>query len=239
MGRKTPIFSGDVRQCLSHYASTLPTGKSQVLAARKPLVDFCGISTERAYRWLQGKKLPTGENLIRLKYFLYGKGYEVSELQSLIPQVLSLGWVISVGKISFDEVCRLLGYSGRDSFFPVLNGVSNPSKVKIDKIEAILRQFPDEISSSPESQFFSSEKQAKYLGLKNGARDAVFRALTSQVEAMLPLAEAVLSEDFSDEERRQLRRSIPDDGLYRAAQALHGLCSKKSRNLTLDKKRGE
>ncbi|MBT6690899.1 hypothetical protein HOB10_01015 [Candidatus Parcubacteria bacterium] len=238
---KTPVnFSGNARQCLDHYAGTLPTGKSQVLAARKPLADFCKASDPLAYRWLNGKKMPSGKNLIRLKYFLHSRGYDVAELRDLAPQVLSLGWIISIGRMSFDEACQKLGYAGRDSFFPVLNNVCNAGRAKLAMIEAILKRYPAEdfvgLNDRPILKTSQRTERSLPTSLRQSSRDAIFQALKGQVEALLPLAQAVLSDEFSDNDRRQLRRSISDDGLYNAAQALHGLCSKESRKLTLDKK---
>jgi hypothetical protein len=240
MNKPPLIFSGNVRQCLDHYAQTLPTSKSQVSKARKPLADACNISLELAYRWLLKGKMPIGSNLIRLRYFFHNLGYNVSEMEGMLPEVFNFGQVICLGHISFEDACQELGYTSVDTLYAVIKGVERPSRRKLEKMTSISqtyigKQAPDVLNRQSRQQ----SHQEHDMLLVVDSHQAIIDALRKQIEALLPLAQVVLSEDFSDDERRQLRRGIPDDGLYRTAQALHGLCSKKSRTLTLDKKRGE
>jgi hypothetical protein len=75
------------------------------------MADHCKVQSSTALAWFEGERLPMGENLVMLRYFLELCGYKVSELERLSPAAYNLGAIIGYGILTSEEVRRILGYS--------------------------------------------------------------------------------------------------------------------------------
>jgi hypothetical protein len=226
----------NLSEALQAYNQRLPKGKKERFKARQELLDFVGAPAETVQRWLSGKAVPLALRALKCTYFLQGKGFLCKQLAELQPHVYLLGRLMALDRIGLEQACNSLGYTSQDALLAVLRGNSRPAKSSLVKWQELLRDQTDE-------KFWQEIRGEKVLGVVQEAdydqssdplrRQAALVVFNHQVLAMLPLAEYVFSDKFSDEERRRLREAIPDDGLFVLSNALQALCSKKARELAL------
>ncbi len=234
-------FSGDLKACLQAYGQTLAQGR-QAAVARKPMSDFVGVSDASVYRWLTGKgQMPIGLSQIKVWYWLESQGYLVDDLKQLKVNhsvVYALGYFLSYKLFDFETLYLTMEYSKPSSFLAVLRGEAKMPANKIKRV-CLLMQDIDKglyqrltdvvIIDSPEIV----EPVVEQNNLSQQANSLISNCLAEMISLILPLAEKALSDSFTDEERRQLRKTIPQDGLYRLFRVLGGLCSKENRrNIT-------
>ena len=138
----------------------------------------------------------------------------------------------------FETLYLTMEYSKPSSFLAVLRGEAKMPANKIKRV-CLLMQDTDKglyqrltdlvIIDSPEIV----EPVVEQNNLSQQTNSVISKCLSEMILLLLPLAEKALSDSFTDEERRQLRKAIPQDGLYRLFRVLGGLCSKENRrNIT-------
>ena len=226
---KAGVFSGSTRECLIHYGNNLPgKGGKRSPEARQPMADFVGCDNYLIYRWFNSEHMPIGENLLRVMAWLYTQNYKLTEWEKLPKLAQQLILILAHKLRSFDQMQGDLRYRSRDSLLSVLRG-ANMAPAKIRAAHALIARFPINTEAT----------KAEIVELKQttGSVDhrVIIDSLGHHIDAMLPLAQLVLSEEFSVEERRRLREQVSDDGLLTLAQVLNGLCSARSRELVLQK----
>ena len=129
---------------------------------------------------------------------------------------------------SLDQMQEDLGYKSRDSLLSILRG-ANMASAKIKAAHALVARFPINTEATKAEIVELNPISAPV------EHQLIIDSLSHHIDAMLPLAKLVLSNEFSVEERRQLRKQASNDGLHALAQILNGLCSAKSRDLVLRK----
>ncbi len=227
------IYEGDTAECLAHYGNTLPRGR-KAAQGRSEFATFMDSPDQAAYRWLTGKVRPRGENLLRARYFLFTKKYRVSELFDLDATLFEINCLMENGTISFNEIYDILRYD-KQGLFRVLRGDVGMSRVEREKLIELLEKTRGKSREFAPNDFyesaFSEEDSIHIEGLNE--RDLTIVALQKLIESSIPLAELVLSDNFSDEDRRRLRSTMENDEVFHLANLLNGLCSKKAREIFL------
>jgi len=235
------------RECLKDYAGTMPApGTRHVNESRRPMADFCGVNIRTAERWLIAGNLPIGEPLIRLLFFLELVGYEVFELKRLERTIYRLGEMISYNVLSVQEVVGMLSYEKSSSAYrPILKGLSTTHQ-RSDKINTAWKSHKDEINSRREvwlsrlgktsqTKHTSSATTPSSVRKQTGerhislGRDPELETLGYLVLAALPLAEKIVSDEFTAEDRRNLRKMTGGDNIFRLSNALNALCGETAR----------
>ena len=232
-----PRFRGTMRECLAHYAATLPAangkGKREVF---RPLAEFTNSSVLTAYRWAKGGQSLVGLRLIKTCYFLERLGYIVIELENLPPMVRGVGRLIAHNLFTVEEACRELSFSRPDHFVRLLRGDRKSSPKRMTKIQEIVKAYQpllDEkgkdfselyaLTTSPigpeDSDSFPAPLQPEHA--------AVLQVLAKSLEIVLPLAELVLTEVYTPDERRELRKHV---NMFRVSNALNRLCGEMARD---------
>jgi hypothetical protein len=226
---KDVVFSGSVRECLLHYGNNLP-GKDgkRSQKARQPMAEFVHVGHYLIFRWLNNEHMPIGENLLRVMVWLYTQNYKVAEWEKLPKLAQQLILILAHDVRNLDQIQEGLGYKSRDSLMAVLRG-ANMAPAKIRAAQGLIARFP--IKEEANKADIVELKQSTGL-VDHGV---IIDSLSHQIDAMLPLAKLVISEEFSVEERRQLRQQVSNDGLHTLAQVLNGLCSARSRDIVLQK----
>lgn len=240
-----PRFRGMMGECLAHYATTLPAangkGKREVF---RPLAEFTNSSVLTAYRWTKGVQSLVGLRLIKTRYFLERLGYIVIELENLPPMVRDVGRLIAHNLFTVEEACRELSFSRPDHFVRLLRGGRKSSPKRMTKIQEIVKAYQpllDEkgkdfselyaLTTSPvgpeDSDSFPAPPQAvKDDAAANPEHAAVLQVLAKNLEIVLPLAELVLTDVYTPDERRELRKHV---NIFRVSNALHRLCGEMAR----------
>lgn len=225
-------FSGTTAACLLAYGQTLPKGR-QAAIGRKPMADFINVTEDTVYRWLNGAQQPIGFGLIKVWYWLESQGYIVTDLQQLKiskPVIYALGYFLSFGKFELDALRLTLTYHKLSSFLAVLRGETNASAVKQEQMR-VLMQTADRSLYDSLLGIQVAAPEVENVDLLPQLNAPVSRCIVELIEALLPLLERAISDVFSDEERRQLRKAVPQDGLYRLSRLTTGLCSRESRRI--------
>jgi len=87
-------------------------------------------------------------------------------------------------------------------------------------------------------QFNHQELQSSIRRVNGTCRWEV-ESLAALVRAMLPLAERVLSDEYTEQDRERLRTLANEDGVFRLSNALNGLCGPRMRVRVMNKQEGE
>ncbi len=216
-------FVGTTRDCLIAYGKTLPTG-SLARSARKPMADYTRKNDRAAYRWINGRAMPIGENLVSCRIFLERQGYFCEELASIDSRAFFLAQLIYDDKVTFDDARQYLGLKTRDAFLALLVGREKLSSYRHAKWDEFLRPY-----KAPQCEPEVEALQDKEV---NSLRhQATLSVLAHQIQAMEPVAMYLLTDKFTDLERRELRKMVPNDGLQKLARKLLALCSKEARKI--------
>lgn len=236
------IFQGSIGECLEKYDATLPKERALLGNARKAIRDFVGVTDDRISRILhgKGKTLPMGEGLIRLKYFLWLKGYREEQLAKLSPPIFQLGVFFAFSLITLQRIKSEVGYFTIDTFNKLLKGevpsaqkewnitefVKKLEAEKGDELERLGRKFQT-IRELPEKSTATSAANTAITIPK----DVVLTSLASMIDLMIPLAELLDSDLFTDEERWHWRQAIAAKGaVFQLSNLLTRLCSREARN---------
>ncbi len=244
-------FSGTTAACLLAYGQSLPKGRQAVIG-RKPMADFVGVSDASVFRWLTGKgQLPIGLSQIKVWYWLESQGYLVDALKNLKinePVVYALGYFLSYRLFDFETMYSTLAYSKPSSFLAMLRGEAKLSAIKMNTIDLLMqdtdknlyRRLLEIVVVAAPEVVASVEVIAPAIeqnDLPKQANAVISNCVVDMISLLLPLAEKALSDSFTDEERRALRKAVPQDGLHRLFRVLGGLCSKENRRNVMEEGR--
>ncbi|MBI4127614.1 MAG: hypothetical protein HY459_00935 [Parcubacteria group bacterium] len=236
-------FEGTTEECLAHYVGQFPMGEvsSQAL---QPIAEFFGAPRYRRLiqGWLTGRAKPQGENLIKIRFFLQSRGYRVVELEWLTPTVRQLGVLVAHNVENINSLVREIGYGSRDSLVEVLRGKQGFSLRRLRMIDEILARhqshFPSGLPETVQRKEVSLVSQEplpsrprRLRKVTNGlpGHRGFLTILAHLIQASVPLLEQILSEEFSAEERRELRKLTGGDTIFRFSNLLEKLCSEQAR----------
>jgi len=216
------------------------------------MADFVGAADRQIYRWTAGDSHPRGIQLIKVRFWLASQDYQVEELVDLGEEIYLLSSLLAFGAIDFDQVHDVLNYSHQDSSIALLHGTHAPSGQRSSEIARLI----DGLINDPDQQMqnwyhwlkcfhqplivwpdsAATEQVAAEVSSGNN-HQVILQSLKSIIEAATPLAELVLSDAFSQEERRALRESFEKDGLFVFSNTLSALCSARAREEAIKEKR--
>ncbi len=238
-------MKGTTAECLAHYAQTLPPPASKnVKQARQHLVDFCGVGMPAVSEWVLGRRLPVGDPLVKLRFFLELMGYEVAELKRLNRAAYQLAEMIAFG-LSIQEAVAITGLAKTQSVHALALGKTGTMKdreTRIDRewntrkeaIESKRNEWRERLGVSTEqAEPVSKKPQPHVQTVSTSTHGSDLETLGHLILAMIPLAERVVSDDFSPAERRRLREMTFDTGVFRLSNALEALCGETAREQVL------
>ncbi len=250
------VFTGTTQECLEHFSqgNRFNTPEREACKLRNAVSEFFGINHQTGYGWFSQFRLPTGENLLRLRFFLSLLGYEVVE-RNVVPKILrEFSDMVCLRTLSFEEAAYLIGGTAVPAVLLDVSfgryGVSGEREEKITELVELykkeatvkLEEWKTKIESfglanfsaikivpaqTPES---SKEDSKPVLARLNGE---VVKTLAHLILAIKPWAELLLSEEFSPEQRQQLRELTATNGrsnaVFEVSNALNRLCSERAR----------
>lgn len=227
-------LAGDLRACLQAYGQSLPQGR-QAAVGRKPMAEFVGVTEDTIYRWLSGSQQPIGLSLIKTWHWLESQGYIVDvlrQIKAIDALVYDAGRYLAYGKGDLQTLTACLGYHKLSSTLAVLRAEVGMSADKRTMLQKWLRDIEGvPFPGTPEfTRSYDDASESANVPLSN---QTVQACIVNLVSALLPLAQIALSDVFSDEERRDLRKASPSDAVYRLSRILSGLCSRESRRIVL------
>lgn len=194
------------------------------LSRRAEVARFVKVDPNKTVkRWADRKQAAVGESLIRLRYFLELKGYRIPELESLEQPIYNIGKIFAFDVANLDDIIQMFefeaGHSGRSQTLDILHGKRGTSRERLQKARkfgeafgGLLQEKIGQMKDSGSARAFQrpSEPDAAPRSLIRPADEshvAIMDAFTASMRAILPLAEYVLSNSFTAEERDRIRSS--------------------------------
>ncbi len=248
------VFKGNTMECLAHLEKAI---SDDHLAKREILATFVGVESANVRRWFNGTVKPAGEPLLRLRFYLEFLGYQVEEIQKLAPAVRDTARLLAFRVVSLSDIVGLVGYpegrGGTDSLLATLRGMRGVSEERlahfVSLVELYRGQLPEkqratrrvQLSSVPrvsaEAEPPAVVRSSVVQPLRPASRqapgthDALIESLAGSVKAMIPLARAISSDDFTPDERARLRELAGSDGVFTLANLLYRLCGERARKI--------
>lgn len=247
-------IKGDAESCWLHYAYEVYPHHSE---EKQIILEYTRVRESTLKRWI-GLIMPEGQNLLRLRCFLGHRGYGVTEFEKLSGLFKTLVYLIADWKIPFIEASGRLGYKQVGGLIEVLLGGVGMSDERLDRCRSLIAEYANvkivqketpacgddvEVRRAVEEvpvlmQFNRQEAQSPILRVNGSCRWEV-ENLAALVRMMLPLAERVLSDEHTEQDRERLRTLVNGDGVFRLSNALNGLCGPRVRVRMMTKQEGE
>lgn len=247
------IFKGTTAECLVHLANAT---KEDHFRKRKMLASFVGVGDEAVYHWFKKGALPVGEPLLRLRFYLEFLGYNVEELQTLAPPIRDAARLFAFRVATLPEIAQLVGYpegrSGIDTLLKVFRGTQGVTKQRLEQFTSFVELYGEQLSEKKRTtQKIQLNESAS--GVQSGGapevvktpqvvhplrppvqprdRDVIIESLGTSVKALIPLARAVSSDNFTADERARVRELAGGDGVFTLANLLYRLCGERARKM--------
>lgn len=134
------LLSGSTESCLADFAQRFPADTAATL-----LVEFIGINRSTARAWLRNRRMPGGEELLRLRCFLDSANYRVEELFRLPEVTRQLARLVAFNVLDLDDVRRTLGYSNLQEIYRVVLRGSGIMSDKVERLQRLVRDNEDKL----------------------------------------------------------------------------------------------
>jgi hypothetical protein len=219
-------ISGTTERCIAHLAKAIK-GRD-FYEKRKQIAIFADVADSTVHDWFSENRMPVGEPLIRLRFYLEFLGYHVEEVQSMPQTLRDAARLYAFGIASLSEIADLVGYGGeeenaKDTLMRVFRGARNVSPERLrqfgsfvelygDRFEEKRRAVPKVLSLTDTEAH--SQRATEHHGAPTvtrsashalGNQSAVVESFAGLITAMLPLAEYVLSDSFTAAQRSRVR----------------------------------
>ncbi|HYD93070.1 MAG TPA: hypothetical protein VEB18_01260 [Candidatus Paceibacterota bacterium] len=237
-------FQGSTQECFAHFAEQLASDY-EYHRKRKVFAATVHVTDGTVQRWFSQNGLPMGEALVRVRYYLDFLGYAVAEVQELPEAIRTVGHLITFDVLSVADVAGSTGYEGVpknnvDQVIAVLCGRRGVSEEKfalyselarVNRKRLTQRQQAVEKVVSFEQGHCPTEPESFPTARpeSDSHRKVIIESFVHSVEAILPLAEDVLSDGFTAADRAKVR-DLVGSGISRLSNLLTQLTSEGARN---------
>lgn len=190
---ETPeVFRGHVDECLGHLgnmlATSIPKGSKGAAQVKRPLADFCGVSTACVQRWLRNSSLPIGEQRVKLMCWLNMAGYRVIGLERMPKIRRYFLELVGFGLISGKQAAELLGYTTVSRVYEVLRGDCNAGS---EKRAVMLREYSNRKEELEQKKESAREQYRLHIPSKVSPK-AESEAVTLSNSELRRLADEIL-----------------------------------------------
>lgn len=189
-----------LKEAVSKWGQMLPPpGSKGVAEARLPLTQYVEVGDPAAAAWLKLERMPTGQVLLRLCFFLESLlGVTIEDVSiATHPQIKALANVIGAKLLSVHDVSTRLGFGqNTDSVLRLLRGSVFTSSDKLSLISSINREYVDKVKDVRSSiRLLHSDPiteavvQPQHVAPRTVPQESMVSAeLTSAEEALLLVA---------------------------------------------------
>jgi hypothetical protein len=193
---------------------------------RQRLCEFLDVQEQTIRCWQRKKSIPSGLRALKMHYLLEHLGEVNSDWRITEPAVINVGRLVSFNVLSLDMV--IAEFKGRfKDDHSVLRMMCGHNHIKADNL-AMFQKISDDHGQYLESAV-SNWSDLMVLD----ERDQLIAELSNRLADVLPLCEQVMSDDWTAEERHDLRQRSGQDTIFRLYNALGALCGEKARQHTL------
>lgn len=252
-----PPITGTLEECMRHFSGRFLAERGhRAWLLRNDIAQLLGVGRRAGESWFTKFKLPSGENLVRLKLFLEFAGYKASDYHELESAMNDFARVVGLQIISVTEAANQLGINPQQVLAYILHGQDTSSERK-ETIRALVETHRAEVAKRTlvmkskmaglgflagqvEQEAASPESTRKSAGDRNHRTEEADLALpevillAQLVNAAAPLAERIASNEFSARDRQILRRLTQagqSNLVFDLSNSLNRCCSEKARTL--------
>lgn len=129
------------KECLAQFvrASGINVKEGHGLKRRNAVCELFGIATDTGRIWFGKKKLPIGEQLMKIRLFLSLCGYEPTERHNLSATVRECADQVALSVAMVDEVAKYLGLS-HDTAMRILTGKTGTTFERLQALQVFAEQ---------------------------------------------------------------------------------------------------
>lgn len=251
---------GKTAECLEDFTKSAGIGNTgrgtgkDIYRIRNRICRLLGVASETGFAWFTKLILPSGENLLRLRFFLRFFGYQVEELEAIRKEVAGAAELVAFRVITIEEFAEVVQKPPRQALRPLM-GQEGLSEQKLEKISKFCELYKSKLAEKKvewkenlasvgiASQLMSTGSTAaeemQNVGISPAtekvpvprlasSREFTIKVLAGMIKSAIPLAELMASDDFSPEERQALRQLTSNgrsNGVFDLSNLLNRLCS--------------
>jgi hypothetical protein len=196
-------ITGTTRECLQHLSPILDINNRRLLATAVQV-------RESAIRtWIKGSSQPVGEPLMRLRAYLTHLGYHVTEWDSVDQTLQELANLIACAVVTRQEAVTTIGARsrGENQLYRYLGGTVKCSPERLKALRELLDSKKPYTLQWPRLKTFVGSPIRAYQNpcANSNKEQFLIATMVSLIEAMSPVAERLLSDEFTAVHRDNLR----------------------------------
>lgn len=192
---------------------------------KRRLVTFLEVQDQTIRSWVRGSSVPSGLRALRMHYLLDRIGRRNTEWRPTHQAVIDVGKLLAFKAISMNDIESAFSHVIDDRLITLmlcghahikpayLSVFQNIADNNIDGLERAVNDWSDL--------------------LVGNERERVLAEVASKLADVLPLCEAIASDEWTAEERHDLRRRCGSNTVFRLYNALGALCGERARQHTL------
>ncbi len=246
---------GTTAECFAHFADAHRPESVKIICVFTQVPS----KTVQDWMYNKGFR-GVGLNLIKLRYMLELAGYDVIELRHIPETNKNMGRAIAYGLLTLEELVPIYRFSnGVQPFNQLLRVLLGKGSVVNERMahvrdyeqqllprlqerrNEVLTRQPEltvNIESSSDTRKVADEPNqhaeapriSSLRPTQVGEHDLLIDAAAGLVNTLLPLADLLLSDAYSAEDRSRLRERAGGDGIFKLANRLNRLCGEKARS---------
>ncbi len=145
------VFRGHFEECVQHLRqallSQLPENLAGAEEQRKPIAEFCDVTTRGVAQLLTNDMKTFAWRVIRFMCYLDMIGYRVIELEGMKPAVRCFTELIGYGIFTPQAACEAIGYVAVSTLYDVMKGRHSVSDAKLQIMWNIWKERKDELEA--------------------------------------------------------------------------------------------
>lgn len=193
---------------------------------RQRLAEFLDVQVQTIRCWQRGKTIPAGIRLLKMHFLLDQIGEVDLDWKLTDPDVICVGKLVAFKALTVESV--IAEFKGKvNDEQNVVRMLCGHAHIKSDN-QAIFKRIAESNSQALDEAI----KKWSDL-LYRDPRDQIIAELSHRLLGVLPLCEQMISDDWTAEDRHELRQRCGQETVFKLYNALGALCGEKARQHTL------
>ena len=192
------------------------------ITRRRQLAEFLGVKAQTLRSWTRRATVPTGIRSLRLYHLLAESGLTTESWSCTDETLLDVGRLVAFHVITVEDVVATVNAKRVDSGRVVqfLGGY--------DHVKPEFRTAFEGIVSAHSWDLPAARQKWSHLFIKD-ANSQKIAALAAKIVDILPLCEAMVSNDWTPEERQELRERCGAETVFNLYNTMGALCGERAR----------
>ena len=216
-------LKGTLKECFRHLIDTTKAADRPELTQQ--LSSELSVNAGSVRLWMRNATFPKGIFAIRLAFSLMRRGYAVTELARLRPELLHWGWLLANGKTTIADSTKAVGYATTSDAYQPLFGRHDIAPRMLKNLQAFLKTMPA-MPAGREELVVASAEEARG---GDASKESVISALVALTRSMRALSVIAISDQFTEADRAEIRRRVGGNEIFNLKNDLVALCSETAR----------